>query len=192
MSKIKHLIVITVFLPILYNCAAVAVGAVGVAAGTAAFVATDPRSSGTFVDDNSITTKLQYKYGDYKNSNIYVNSYNGVILLTGQVPDTKTREEVEFDAMSTPGVRQIYNYLDIGKPQSIGAKTTDSYTTTQVRGKILNLEGVSSNSIKVVTTNNVVYLAGMVTKDQAVKVENAAASVNGVDKVITIFDYINR
>lgn len=193
MNKIKHLIVIILFLPVLYNCAAVAVGAVAAAAGTTAVVATDPRSSGSIVDDNTIETKLQYAYNNnYKDANIYVNSYNGAILLTGQVPNARTRESAEFEAKSTPGVKQIYDYLDIRLPQSMVSRTTDSYTTTQVRGKILGISGVSSNNIKVVTTNNVVYLAGVVTRDQAAQVANAAASVNGVEKVVTIFDYINR
>lgn len=192
-NKLKQLLPAVLAVPFLCSCAVAAVGAVGAVAGTTAVVATDPRSSGAVVDDNTIETKLQLKYNsNYKNANIYVNSYNGAILLTGQVPDAKTKENVEFEARATPGVRQIYDYLDIRLPQSIGAKTTDSYTTTQVRGKILSLEGVSSNSIKVVTTNNVVYLAGVVTAAQAQKVESAAASVNGVDKVVALFDYINR
>lgn len=192
MNKIKHIILIIFFLPVLYNCASLAVGAAVVAASTTAVVATDPRSSGAVVDDNTIEAKLQHVYNGYKDSNIYVNSYNGAILLTGQAATAKVRESAEFEAKSTPGVKQIYDYTDIRLPQSIASRTTDSYTTTQVRGKILNLSGVSSNSIKVVTTNNVVYLAGVVTKEQATQVANAAASVNGVEKVVTLFDYINR
>lgn len=189
----KQIVLIISLLPFLYSCAAVAIGAVGAAAGTTAVVATDPRTSGVVVDDNSIETKLQYKYNrNYNNSNIYINSYNGAILLTGQVPTTKVRESAEFDARATPGVRQIYNHLEIRLPQSAFSKATDSYTTTQVRGKIFRLDGISSNSIKVITTNNVVYLAGIVTKAQAIEVANVAASVNGVEKVVTLFDYINR
>lgn len=172
------------------GCAAVVVGAVAATGATSAVVATDPRSSGTVVDDNTIQTKLKSKYSDYPNSNIYVNSYNGNILLTGQVPDDKTKESAEFNAKVTPGVRQIYDYLETRLPQSFGSATTDSYTTTQVKTKILKLDGVDSNSIKVITTNDVVYLAGVVTPEQGKKAAGAAASVGGVKKVVTLFQYI--
>ncbi|MCC2645365.1 MAG: hypothetical protein K0R49_700 [Burkholderiales bacterium] len=174
MNKIKNLVLTFMFSSILCNCATV--------------------NSGSVVDDGKVEGKLQniYDSSEYKNANIYVSSYNGEVLLTGQVPNIKTKENAEFDARATPGVNKIYDFLDIRLPQSLAAKTTDSFTTTQVRAKILNLEGVSSNNIKVVTTNNIVYLAGVVTKAQATLIANAAASINGVDKVITIFNYISR
>lgn len=174
----------------LSGCAVVAVGAVAGAAGTTAVVATDPRTSGAVVDDNTIETKLKVKYGDYQNANIYVHSYNGSVLLTGQVPNAAVKESAEFVAKTTPGVSQIYDYLEIRLPQSFTSATTDSYTTTQVRGKILKLDGINSNTIKVVTTDNVVYLAGIITPEQAKQVSHAAASVGGVKKVVTLFQYV--
>lgn len=174
MNKVKNLIFAGLFSSILCNCATV--------------------NTGSVVDDSKIESKLQriYDSNDYKNANIYVSSYNGEVLLTGQVPTAKIKENAGFDAKAMPGVNKIYDYMDIRLPQSITAKTTDSFTTTQVRAKIFNLDGISSNNIKVVTTNNVVYLAGVVTKAQATQVANAAASINGVEKVITTFSYINR
>ncbi|MBP9743120.1 MAG: BON domain-containing protein [Burkholderiales bacterium] len=176
----------------LNGCAAVIVGAVAGAAGTTAVVATDPRTSGAVVDDNTIQTKLTLKYNDYPDSNIYVHSYNGEVLLTGQVPNTNVRESAEFAAKSTPGVRQIYDYLEIRLPQSFSSATADSYTTTQVRAKILKLPEVDSNSVKVVTTNDVVYLSGVVTQEQAKKIANAAAATGGVKKVVTLFQYVTN
>lgn len=176
---------------ILNGCAVAAIGAVGAAAGTTAVVATDPRSSGTLFDDNSIETKLRLKYNSYPNSNIYINSYNGIILLTGQVANIQLKKNAVFEAKVVPGVKNIYDYLDIRLPQSFAAKSTDSVTTTQIKTKLLTASGVDSNSIKVVTTNNVVYLMGMVTQAQAKMAADQAASVNGVSKVITLFEYIN-
>ena len=172
------------------SCAVVAVGAVAATAGTGAVVATDPRSSGVVVDDTTLQNKLSFKYSDYPDANIYVNSYNGSILLTGQVAQASAKESAEFEAKSMPGVRQIYDYLDVRLPQSFGSKSTDAYTTTQIRTKLLNVSNVSSNSIKVVTTNNVVYLFGVVTPAQAKDIATAAASVGGVKKVITLFEYV--
>jgi len=176
----------------LTGCAVFAVGAVGAAAGTTAVVATDPRNAGVVVNDNTIETKLQFKYAKYPNSNIYVSSYNGAILLTGQVPDLATKESAVFEAKVTPGVRQIYNYLEIRLPQSLGASSQDSFITTQIKTKLFGLKDVSSNNVKVITTNSVVYLFGIVTQAQATEIAKTAANISGVEKVVTLFEYVNR
>lgn len=176
---------------LLNNCAVVAIGAGVAAVGTGASVATDPRASGVVVDDNKIETKLRLKYADYDNANIYVHSYNGNVLLTGQVPNKQMQKDAEFEAKVTPGVKKIYDYLDIRLPQSFASVTTDSYTTTQVKSKVLMIKGVSSNNVKVITTNNIVYLLGVVTKSEGQDVSTASAQINGVTKVITLFEYVS-
>ena len=177
----------------LSGCAAVIVGgvvAVAGVAGTTVAVASDPRTTGGLIDDNNIETKLKSKFLEYKDSNIYVHSYNGNLLLTGQVVNANVRESAEFEAKATPGVKQIYDYLDLRLPQSFASITRDTYTTTQLRTKILNLNNVSINNIKVITTNDVVYLMGVVTPEQGKQVAMAASKVGGVTKVITLFQYI--
>jgi osmotically-inducible protein OsmY len=176
----------------LNGCAVLAVGAVGAAAGATAVVATDPRNSGAVVDDNTIGTKLHFKYiNNYPKANIYVNSYNGTVLLTGQVPDTKTIESVVFAAKVTPGVRKIYNYLEVRLPQSLGARSEDTLITAQIRTKIVGLKDIRSNDVKVITTNKVVYLFGILNQAQAKEVADTAANVNGVEKVVTLFEYVS-
>lgn len=193
MKQIKSPAIYLSMLFLSTNCAVVAVGAVGAAAGATAAVATDPRSSGVVVDDNTIETKLQFKYNaNYPKSNIYVNSYNGSVLLTGQVIDQQAKERAEFDAKVAPGVRQIYNYLEIRLPQSIASRSNDSLITTEIRTKILGLDGVKSSSIKVITTNSVAYLFGIVNQDQGKKVADAVANIDGVSKVVTLFEYVSK
>ena len=188
--QFKKILILSGLCLIVDSCAVVAVGAVAGAAGTTAVVATDPRTAGAVVEDNTIQVKLSHQYSNYANTNIYVNSYNGNVLLTGQIPDSNTRESAEFAAKVTPGVKQIYDYLETRLPQSFTSTTSDSITTTQVRAKILQLSGVDNNSFKVVTTNDVVYLMGIETEADAKRISNAAAGVSGVKKVVTLFQYV--
>ena len=62
---------------------------IAVGAGTTAMVATDRRTTGTQVDDEGIELKVAQQanaqYGD--RIHINVTSYNGIVLLTGEVPD---------------------------------------------------------------------------------------------------------
>src|SRR4029450_3155110 len=62
---------------------------IAVGAGGTALVATDRRTTGTQVDDEGIELKIvqsaNAQYGDRIHLN--VTSYNGIVLLTGEVPD---------------------------------------------------------------------------------------------------------
>ena len=75
-------------LPLLDGCAP-AVVAVG--AAEVAIVAGDPRTTGTQLDDQSIEFKVSSEAGTRYGNDVHLNvtSYNGVVLLTGEVPSTR-------------------------------------------------------------------------------------------------------
>lgn len=190
MNKSIRLLILSLISIAISNCSILAIGAVATVAGTTVAVATDPRKSGTLVDDNTIATKLQNIISkDFPQSNIYITCYNGVILLTGQAVNLKNKYGAEFDAKTIPGVKQIYNYLSIRLPQSFSSRTNDSFITTQIKTKLIGMRDISSNNIKVVTTDSVVYLLGVVTKNQSKEIAKTAANINDVSKVITLFEY---
>jgi osmotically-inducible protein OsmY len=56
---------------------------------------------------------------------------------------------------------------------------------------MLATEDLKSGSIKVVTENGVVYLMGIVKRDQADIAVDIARQVSGVQKVVKIFQYKN-
>ncbi len=174
------------------SCALLAVGAIGAAAGTTAAVAVDPRDSGVILSDNTISTKLQFTFANsYPKNNIYVNSYDGSVLLTGQIDNFQNKRDIEFTAQSTPNVKQVYNYLEIRLPQSFSSSSQDTLITTQLKTKLINIKNLNSNNIKIITTNSVVYLFGIVNQKDAHIIAEAASKINGVTKVITLFQYLN-
>lgn len=192
MRNISNFLACCLLLGSLSGCAVVAVGAVGAAAATGAAVGTDPRSGGALVDDNSIQSKLSGKYGNSDNfpdSNIYVDVFNKSVLLTGQVKDDAQKQFAENIARGYPGVIKIYDYLSVRLPSSMGSRSTDSMITAQLKTQLLSASGVPSNSIKVVTTEAVIYMMGMITADEAESAAKIAASVGGASKVVTLFDY---
>lgn len=178
-KKIFFFISTTLVAIIIYGCSAV-------------LIPTDPRSTGTIVDDNTTEMKLQYALNKFESSNIYVNIYNGGALLTGQVADNKLREKAVFEAKATPHIRKVYDFLRIGFTQSVVSKTEDTYITSQVKSTLLGLKDVRSNNVKVITTEKIVYLFGIVTPNEGNKISQAASNVNNVKKVITIFEYVSN
>ena len=123
------------------------VGAVGltgcvpviVAAGVggAALVATDRRSVGAQADDEGIELKIANEVAARYGETVHVNatSYNGIVLLTGEVPDQGAYASIGNIAASTDRVRSVHNDLAIGPLTPLSARSNDAFITSKVKAR---------------------------------------------------------
>ena len=172
----------------LQACAPVVIGAAG---GAAYSSLEDRRTTGTQIDDESIEVRASNRVSDRFGSTVHVNvtSYNRQALLTGEVPDEKSRAEVEKIVRAVPTVKDVTNDLQIAGISSYGGRGNDSYLTTKVRGRLLDTKRVSPVHVKVVTEASVVYLMGVVTEPEADEAVDIARNTGGVRKVVKVFEY---
>ena len=71
------------------------------------------------------------------------------------------------------------------------ARASDSYITSQVKARLVGkYEKVNPEHIKVATESGVVYLMGMVTRDEAEIATQVARTTSGVKRVVRVFEYI--
>ncbi len=126
----------------------------------------------------------------FRDSRIVVSSFNEVVLLAGQTPVASLRVLAEKIAQKTPNVRRVYNEITVDYPLSLTQQSKDTWITSQVRSNMLTQKGLESGSIRVITESAVVYLLGVVTPEQADLVVNTTRHVNGVRKVVKVFQYI--
>ncbi|KTD19549.1 BON domain-containing protein [Legionella londiniensis] len=126
----------------------------------------------------------------FYDSHIVISSFNQIVLLAGQTPSASLRVLAEKIAKETPNVERVYNEITIGRPVSLTQRSQDSWITGQVRAQMIAKKGLESGSIRVVTENNVVYLIGIATKEQANLAVDVARKVPEVQKVVKIFRYI--
>lgn len=190
-KKLKLGLLVAVCLSSMYGCAAVVVG--GVAAASTGAVASDPRSSSGVFDDQSLRGKVNDAINAMIPGNsVEVTSYNSAILLTGQVISPDNKAKAESIALQVAGVRKVYNYIEVGATQSASQTSKDAYLTSAIKSNMLFSKGVSSNDVKVVTTNGVVYLMGLVDPYQANKMAKSASEIDGVKQVITLFEYTQQ
>ena len=171
---------------LLAACAPVIVaGAAG-----AALVATDRRSAGAQLDDTTIETRIATtvagRYGDTVHFN--VTSYNGIVLLTGEVPDAAVRSDVYALARGTERVRSVHDELVIGPTTDLSARTNDSYITSKVKSRFLESDKFSATQVKVVTERSVVYLMGLVSRVEADAAAQIASTTTGVARVVKLFE----
>jgi osmotically-inducible protein OsmY len=170
------------------GCVPVAVVGAG-AAGAISYE--DRRTTGTQVDDEGIELRISNRITERYGEKVHVNvtSFNRGVLLTGEVPDEKTKEEIGKLAASASNVRVVTNELTIGAPSSFGARASDSATTGKVKARFVDAGKFSAVHVKVVTEASVVYLLGIVTETEANLATEIARTTGGVRKVVKVFDY---
>ena len=76
-------------------------------------------------------------------------------------------------------------------PSSILARNNDAWLTTKIKSQMLTDGAIPGSRIKVVTENGIVYLLGLVTKQEATRATNLVQGVSGVQKIVKLFEYID-
>ena len=168
-------------------------GLVVAGGATAGAMANDPRSSGAYIDDEVIEWKIIDALGKdediYKQTHLNATSYNGVVLLTGEIPTEEMRLRVDEKIMAINGVRQLHDETTIATPSSMMSRSGDTWITSKVKTALLTDDTKMGSRTKVVTDKGVVYLMGIVSPQQADKLTDIARRVGGVQKVVKVFEY---
>ena len=161
------------------------------AAGGAVMVATDRRSAGAQLDDESIELKVITQTTNEFGERIHVNvtSYNAVVLLTGEVPDQGARASVGNIAKNTEKVRGVHNELVVAPLSDYSSRSNDTYITSKVKSRMIEANKFPPNAVKVVTERGVVYLLGIVSKEEGDAAAEIAATTAGVVRVVKFFQY---
>lgn len=153
------------------------------------------RTTGSLIDDELIEVKALVNIGKaseaLRNSHVSVTSYNGVVLLTGQVPDENSRSLAESVVREIRKVRIIHNELAISGPTSHIVRTNDTWITAKIKVHMLGDTRIKANSVKVVTENGVVYLMGLVKRADADTAVEVVKEAHGVQKIVKMFEYID-
>jgi osmotically-inducible protein OsmY len=157
-------------------------------------VIADRRTFETMVRDKEITCKVLLQLNSdpqlKEQSVIGVVTFNRVVLLVGQVETPELRVRAYELVKVVPHIRRINNAIEVAAPIFANEISRDTWITTKVKGALLAEKGLNSTQIKVVTERGVVYLMGLVTHSQAETAINVVRQVTGVNKVVTLFEYI--
>lgn len=183
----------------LSGCAGLVAG--GAAAGivTGAAVAHDRRTAGTVVEDQAIELKaydaLNQDRELAERGHINVTSYNNIVLLSGEVPTPELRKRAGEIVSRIEKVRHVHNELADAPPSSLASRSTDTWITTKVKTSLLQVDGIRDfdpTRVKVVTERGIVYLLGLLHPREADAVTRTVRRVNGVQKVVKLFEYIDQ
>ena len=179
----KHvpLLPLMFLLALLSGCApAVLITSASVATRTA----TDPRSTGRQIDDGTLTLRVSHAIssaGLPLQARVTATVYQGNVLLTGEVPDDAARQTASASVASVSGVRHIWNETRTGFPVSTGQKMNDIWLLLSPDTRLAD--------VKVVTENNEVFLMGLVTQEEGLRVADLVSRISGVTHVTTAWTF---
>lgn len=171
------------------------VALVGGGAAVAGMSALDRRTTGTQVEDEGIELRAGNRIGEVigEKARVSVISYNRIVLLTGQAGNETDKQSIEKLVREQVQVRNVFNEIEVAPfTATLSQRSNDTVTTGQVKASLVQAKDISSSSIKVVTENNVVYLMGIVTARESTRAAEIARGINGVTKVVRLFEIISE
>lgn len=148
------------------------------------------RSRGTKINDRDIEKHLSQKFAEIDpklaEPNIRIVSFNQTVLIIGRVESEAVGEQAVELAKKAPLVRSVHDRLQVAGSISGLARTSDWVTQLRVRRAIkkLRLEA----DFQVTVEHGQAYLMGLVTPQQGELMTDAARKVDGVTKVVTVFE----
>ena len=157
-------------------------------------MASDRRTTGTLVEDESIEIKVASAVRKEMGDRIHLNvtSFNRQVLLSGEVRTAADKERAEKLAQSQENVTSVVNDLAVMPVSSLTQRSKDTVITGQVKAAFVDAKDMQVNAIKVVTERGIVYLMGRVTSREAKRATDIARSIGGVTKVVRVFEEISE
>jgi len=160
---------------------------------TSAMVATDRRTTGTVVEDNSIQLKAGSRITDNLGDRVHVNvnAYNRQVLLTGEVPTLQDKQLVEKVVSGVDNVRSVINELAVLGPSTLSQRSSDVLVATRIKASLVDTKNLVANAFKVVVERGAVYVFGRVTAHEAALATDVIRKVDGVQRVVILWEIIS-
>jgi len=188
MRYLNYLLLVGVFAS-LQGCLPVIAAGVG----TGAFMANDRRTTGSYIEDESIEDKAFHLINKkYKNTaHVNFTSFNRRVLITGEVPNEEVKADINNIATSIINVKEINNELTVAGNTSFTSRSSDGIVTANVKLRFVNNKVFSADHVKVITESGTVYLMGLVYHNEAATAADIASTTKGVQRVVMVFDYLD-
>ncbi len=178
----------------LQGCISLPVLALAGAGATGVMIAQDRRTSGVFVEDESIENKAvtSIDKGIPKNRvHVNVTSFNRNVLISGEALTNADRAEVARLVANVANVRNVYNEVIVAPLSSVSTRSNDTVITGDVKMGFAQTKDFKSDLVKVVTENGTVFLMGLVDHNEAAIATDVASRTNNVQRVVKLFEYID-
>ena len=191
----KSILLLALATPLLHGCLLAVAGA-GVAAGVG--VAHDRRDASTVLADRRLALAASDAINRDKafvrdDNFVHTVVYNGSLLLCGQLRSAELRQRAQAQVEHLDGIKRVVNEIEVtDEPIGFWRRRADNTMTARVKTALLDLTSLGDfdpSRVNVTTVDSVVYLMGLVSREEADAVVEVARNVAGVTKVVKVFEY---
>jgi osmotically-inducible protein OsmY len=157
-------------------------------------VATDRRTSGAQLEDETIEVKAGARVREQLGEKVHVNvnSYNRVALITGEANSEESRAALDGVVSGVENVQKVLNEVVVSAASSLGNRSNDVVIAGKVKAKLIDARDLHSNAFYVVVERAEVFLMGRVTEREADRATEISRQVSGVKKVVRAFEIISE
>lgn len=122
----------------------------------------------------------------FKLKHVDVEVAEGIVVLSGNVPDQQTKIEAERIAWSAPRVDEVGNEIQIKSGSSFIRGTKDGVLTSSVKARLLADKSVKGRNINVESHDGIVYLLGVArTPQELERAARIASTTRGTREVVS-------
>ena len=138
-------------------------------------------------NENLSKKKIMNSYpSDVLGANINISSFDGDLLITGQVPRQELVRLATVQANTLRNVRQVFNYLQVMGETSFLSKTNDRFITNRIKSRLQDSKIFKMRKIHIVTEYGVVYLMGTLKREELETTLALIKETNGVQKTVSL------
>lgn len=157
-------------------------------------ISPNKRTLGTRINDQQLETIARVNLNkaslQLEAAHINIDSFNGIVLLTGQVVTEQLRELAGDTVGKINSVRRVHNEITINSTATLQARSKDSWITTKIKTKLV-VSSIQSRRILIVTEAQTVFLMGLVSRYEADRITDVAKNTAGVKQVVKVFEYVD-
>jgi osmotically-inducible protein OsmY len=174
---------------VLGGCPLAIVGGIG-AAGGAGYAANGERGVHGDIDDFAIKSNIQKAWTQANPllETLNINVYEGRVLLTGAAPTPESKAQAAEIASRVPGVRAVYNEIELTTPETAWADAQDTWISSRLRTELTFTPDIRSGNYTIETVNGSVYLIGSA-RSQA-ELDTATGVARNIPDVKRVVSYV--
>ncbi len=135
--------------------------------------------------EKTAKVNIYKKFPKLKNdARIEVDSFNGTVLLTGEVPTKESKQEIQYLLSQMPDIKSLYNELKVSRRHSMSYHMQDGYITSQLMSKIVAHPRLRLSHVKIVTETGVVYVMGRLGQQEQQEIVKLANNTSAILEVV--------
>lgn len=132
---------------------------------------------------------LRWQDDRFEATRVKVKAFNGYVLIYGEVPEKDLTLLAEKHAKKLKHVRRVFNQIHVAENQN-PSTLDDLLLTSSIKSHLWSSTSINATKVHYEVDGNTVYLMGLVTSEEAQKTVELVKKIKSVDRVITLFEYI--